>query len=706
MQWIALPAAARPAWPAWVNARLFAWAEAERGRFALWLPVLMTAGAVAFLSLRADPPAWIAPAALGGASVALWRAWTLALPRAVLAAAVALALGFASAQLATWRAPALLDVPTRATIAEGVVRAVEPLPQGRRVTLQQAALDGGPPLDRLLRIRLRPTDATAIGVGDRLRVRALLTRPAPPAYPGGWDLQRDAFYQGFGAYGRALNPAVLLETGTPSGPAGALAALRGTIQARIGAVLSGTQAAIAGTMLTGNTSAIPEADRQAFRDSGLAHLLAIAGLHVGIVMGLFFGATRLGLAAWEWAALHWPAKQIAALAALGAALAYMALTGAHVPVQRSVAMASLLTLGVLVGRRALSLRGLALAMAVLVLLEPWQAMGVSFQMSFSAVLALIVGYETLRPWLLRLHGEGAWRRRLAGQVAALAITAALAGTFSAPFGAYHFGQAQIYNVVANMAAVPLTALLVMPAGIAALFLMPLHLEALALVPMGWGIGAILWIGRTVSSWPAATVLVPHMPAWGLATLSLGLAWAGLWRTRLRLAGWLAVALGLASPAFERPPDLLLSADGRMVGLRAEDGMFVQPPGGASRFTLAAWQALWRARFVQPLGCGQAPCPLQARPDGPVALLVRGEVPETACTASVVVSMEPVRLACHPAVPVVDRFSVWREGAYALWLDPGGVRLLSDAQARGRRVWMPVNTPRNRLPPGLTPAERE
>ena len=665
---------------------------------------LMTAGAVVFFTLRADPPPWLAPCLLAAALAALAACWPCLLPRAAAACTVAFALGFASGQWATSRASPLLEVPTRAVIAEATVRAVEKLPEGRRVTLEAARLDGGAPLARLLRIRLRANDATQLATGDTLRVRALLMHPSPPAYPGAWDLQRDAFYDGIGAYGTALGPSVRLAEAPPSWPAGVLQHTRETIATRIGAALAGSTAGIATTFLTGSTSAIPEADRQAFRDSGLAHLLAIAGLHIGIVMGLVFGATRFALAVWEWAALHWPTKQIAALAALAAAGLYMLLTGAHLPVQRSFAMACLFTLGVVAGRRALSLRGLALAMAALVLLEPHLVMGVSFQMSFSAVLALIVGYAALRPWLLRLHGEGSWRGRLAGHVAALALTAALAGTFSAPFAAYHFGQVQLYNVLANMVAVPLTALLVMPAGLLSLVLMPLGAEPVALVPMGWGVDAVLWIARGVSAWPAATVMVPHMPAWGLAALGLGLAWAGLWRTRVRLAGWALVALGLASPAFWQPPDLLLSADGRMAGLRAEEGMFVQTTGSPARFTLEAWQVLWRARLVQPLGCGLAPCELRARPGGPVALLVRGDPPETACTAAVVVSLEPVHLRC--SVPVLDRFSVWRDGAQAIWLAPGGVRVLSDREARGQRIWMPRPTPRNRLPPGLVPAQAE
>ena len=152
----------------------------------------------------------------------------------------------------------------------------------------------------------------------------------------------------------------------------------------------------------------------------------------------------------------------------------MLLTGMHVPIIRSFAMAALFTLALLAGRRAVSLRGLALAAATLMLLEPQQVPDVSFQMSFSAVLALISGYEALRPWLRRLDGARALLRRFAGLLVALALTSALAGTASAPFGAYHFGRVQIYFVIANMAAVPLTAFWVMPLGLLSLPLMPLR----------------------------------------------------------------------------------------------------------------------------------------------------------------------------------------------------------------------------------------
>ncbi len=676
------------------HAALVDWIAAERGRFALWLPLFMLAGNLAYFTLLAEPPRRAVWLLLLGAVLllAVSRRWQV--PRAVALCAIAAALGFAAAQFAAAIAPLPMAVPKRGVVVTGVVRAVEPLPEGIRVTLTAPRFDDGPELPRRVRLRLRPEDPAMPQTGDVLRLRARLSPPEPPAWPGGWDVQRDAWFAGLGAYGYALTRATTIAHAAPAGWGARLQALRETIATRIATVLPDDRGAICITLLTGMTAAIPEADRAAFRDSGLAHLLAIAGLHIGIVMGLVFGAVRAALAASERAALYWPTKPIAAVAALAAGGAYMLLTGAHVPIIRSFAMAALVTLGVLAGRRAFSLRGLGLAMATLLLILPAQATGVSFQMSFSAVLALIVGYEALRPALARLRAAGGW---FVHHVAALALTSALAGTASAPFAAYHFGQVQLYNVLANVAAVPLTAFWIMPAGLIALALMPLHQEAVALCPMGWGVGAVLWIGRSVAALPAAVFAVPHMPVWGLGLVALGMAWLGLWRTLVRLAGVPVILAGLLSPAVWRPPDVLIAADGRLLGVHANGAVYVQERSGAAGFTLDAWRRLWAAGPPRAfpdapeggLACTAQSCTLRRLPAGPVATLLFAPAAAADCGAAVRISLEPIRPRCPPpAPPTIDRFSLWRDGAYAVWLDPGGVRVLSDRAARGTRPWVP------------------
>jgi competence protein ComEC len=484
-----------------------------------------------------------------------------------------------------------------------------------------------------------------------------------------------------------------------------LQGLREAIARRVAGVLPGAEGAIASTLLTGINSSIPEADRAAFRDSGLAHLLAIAGLHIGIVMGLLMALARLTLAAWPWAALRLPGKQIAGLIALAGGGGYMLLTGMHVPIIRSFAMACLVTLGLLAGRRALSLRGLALAAASLIAIAPAQITGVSFQMSFSAVLALIVGYDLLRPWLRRLHGEGGAGRRIVSHVAALALTSLLAGTASAPFAAYHFGHVQLYFIVANMLAVPLVAFWVMPAGMLALALMPFGLAWLALWPMGWGIAVVLWVARGVSAWPAATLPVAHLPLWGLLLVALGMAWAGLWRSRLRLAGLPVLALGLLSPLFAHPPDVLVSADARLIALRTPGGMWLSSRGSPSGFTLDAWERYWN-RLPTVVGCAGGACVLRPRPDAVAALLLTDTA--SACAGgAVILAAEPLHGRCDGAgVPVIDRFSVWRNGAYAVWLGSAGVEILSDRDVRGVRPWVPTPPGRHHAAAGLPMAQSE
>ena len=688
--------------------------DAERGRCVLWLPVFMGIGVLVYYALRTEPPPWLGAkfAAAGFAAALATASWIV--PRGIALAAGFAALGFASAQFATARAPPVAtDIPAKAIVVTGRVAAVEVMPQARRVTLRTEAWA------RPIRFRLKTGDTAAIATGDIVRVRVMLRAPQPPAMPGGWDTQRDAFYAGLGASGYALGPVEILLRAPPDRLAAWIRLARETIAARVAAVLPGPSGAVAVTLLTGSSVSMPEGDHAAFRDSGLAHLLAVAGLHIGIVMGFAFGTARIALALSERACLFWPTKQIAAVFALAAGGAYLVLTGAHVPIVRSFAMACLVTLAILAGRPPVSLRGLAFAATVLMLIAPNEVPGVSFQMSFSAVLALISGYEALRPWLRQTYARTPCRRLLS-HVIALALTSTLAGTASLPFGAYHFGQVQIYYIVSNMAAVPLTALLVMPAGMIGLMLMPLGLEALAFVPMGWGADLIIGIARATASLPAATVPVPHMPPWGLAVLSLGLAWLGIWRSRARLAGLIAIAAGTASPAFDRPPDILISGDARLIGFRTEDGVFLQELRGQSRFTRDAWLHYWAVTRATPvpaegwaahgrIACVKDACVFRPRPSEMAALLVRGPAKPNGCGgAAVVVSADPARGVCAwPPPRPVDRFTVWKDGPVAIWLEPTGARVVTDRDERGARPWVPPKPkPRPRPVPDLPLAQRD
>lgn len=686
-------------------------ADAERGRGAPFLAVALAAGAALYYALGAEPAPQTGPGLVGGgvALLLLGRDWRAVRALGLLCAAFGL--GFGLAQWATHRAPAQPELPTRATIVEATVAKVELLPQGRRVTLEAPRLNGAPALARDLRIRLHRADAAEVATGARIRVRAMLQPPSGAPLPGGWDIQFDAWHTGLAGFGYALGPVEVLAAAAPSGMAAWFQALNEAIAARVHAALPGATGRVAASLMVGGQGAIAAADQQAFRDSGLAHLLSISGLHLAIAMGLVFASVRFLLAAVEWMALHWPVKAIAAVAALGAGAFYTLLTGAQVPMLRSLAGAALVTLAILAGRRALSLRSWALALAVVTAAAPHEVGRVSFQMSFAATLALVAGFEALRPWLVRIAAEGGWGRKATAWVAALVATSALAGTASAPFGAYHFGAVQLYYIAANMVAVPLTSVLVMPAAVVAMLLMPFGLEWLALMPMGWGVDVLLAVARHVAGWPQAVVAVPQIAPWGIAAYSLGLAWLALWRTRLRLAGLVPIAAGLLSAPLYVPPDVLVSGDARVIALRAGSTLYVQRVQAGSEFVLQAWLARLGLRDWQPmpaagaasgLECDAGGCTLRRGPGVRLVRVPRGDE----CGFGLVLAAEPLRLDC--TAKVIDRFSVWREGAHAAWLAPDVVRILSDRGHRGDRPWVTKLPTRGRQPSGpiVPPAQAD
>ncbi len=648
---------------------------AQRGRLALFLPVFFGAGSVAYFSGPREPGLALPLALAAGAAVLAWvlRSRLVArLPAVALAVAAA---GFADARLHTWLAPPWLALPRHAVVVTGRVAAVDVLARGRRMMLTGVSLDGAPPGARAVRIRLRDGDAQALGPGDVVRVRALLQPPAAPDYPGGRDVQRDAFFAGIGGYGFALGP-VARVSGAGVDP---LAALREVVAARIMAVLPGERGAVAATLLTGLSTAIPEGDRAAFEASGLAHLLAVAGLHMGIVMGLVFAGVRLALAVWEHAALVWPTRKIAFLAALGAGFFYMVETGAHVPTVRSFAMAALVVAGELTARPAISLRALALAAMVVMVASPVSVLGVSFQMSFAAVLCLIAAYQAARPVLDRLEAGG-WRG-VARQGALLGFTSLIAGTASLPFAAYHFGQAALFFVPANVVAVPITAFLVMPLGLAALALMPFGAEAVALVPAGWGIWAVTAVAHFFAGLPGAEVAVGQVPAASLCLVALGLSVGGILRGWPRVAGVPLLVGGVAAWVLAPVPDVFVGAAGRPIVVRGEGRVVTL--AAAARAGPEAAVRLWGALDDGGEICAGSACGAGVTM-GKVGFWAEGVGGN--CGVSVIVSPVWLHDPC-PGVLVVDRAFVRREGAVTVRLTGEGDAVVTDRGVRGERPWV-------------------
>ena len=199
-----------------------------------------------------------------------------------------------------------------------------------------------------------------------------------------------------------------------------------------------------------------------------------------------------------------PIRKIAALGALAAACFYLALSGGNVATQRAFVMAAVMLGAVLVERRALSLRSVALAALILLIWRPEALLSVGFQMSFAATIALVAVFRWLRDHRAQSPKPRAtgWRRLMRPLVEA-ALCSLVAGIATAPFAAFHFNRVAAYGLAGNLLAMPLVALLVMPFAVAAFALMPFGLEAWPLAIMELGLEGLLAAAATVAAWPGA-----------------------------------------------------------------------------------------------------------------------------------------------------------------------------------------------------------
>lgn len=449
------------------------------------------------------------------------------------------------------------------------------------------------------RVRIRIPSESPVRVGDYIQVRARLFPPAGPVSPGGYDFSFRAYFLTIGATGFSYGPPSVL-----SGPNGSwtlavssqVQTLRTHLAGRIKAVLEGhPQSGLAVALLVGDRSGISEAQERDLRAAGLAHILAISGLHMALFAGGAYGVVLLMLALIPPLTLRWPVHKWAALAALLAATFYLVLSGASVATQRSFLMVALVFLGVLVGRRALTLRSVALAALVLLVLAPERLFFPGFQMSFAAVICLVAVYKSWRD----RQGQGekkpaqdrTWGVRLIVKALkwgiGLFVTALVAGLATGIIGAHHFGRIAPFGLLGNMLGMPVFTLLVMPMGVLALLLMPLGLASLPLSIMSFGLSLLMKIAAFTASVAQGAGLTGNIAAIPTVLLMAALFSVLLFSGRLRLFAGLPLAASMIILFLDRPPDIQIASSGGRIAARDANGKLMLSSGRQS-FVSSIW----------------------------------------------------------------------------------------------------------------------
>ncbi len=559
---------------------------AQRGGMIGWVPVCMALGIGLYFGLAQEPD-FVQMSILAVFAAGLLICAVLARPAfaPLIMALVLVCTGIGLAKLRVEAASApVLGFRYYGPIQGRIVNIDRSGSDATRLTLDQVVLARMAPARTPARVRVSlhgDQPFQTFIAGDIIILTGHLSPPAGPAEPGGFDFQRHAWFLKLGAVGYTRTP--VLRWSVPDTPdlATRIFAMRRAISQAVQAAMPGEAGAFAAAIMTGDRSGMGQETLRNLRASNLAHLLAISGLHMGLLTGFVFAVIRYGLAIVPFIALRFPTKKIAAFCALIVGAFYLALSGGNVATERAFIMVAVMLVAVLLGRRALTLRAVAMAAIIVLAWQPEALVGPGFQMSFAATTALVVVFGGLRK--LDLSRLPKWTRPILSVV----LSSFIAGIATAPFAAAHFNQIAHYGLIANVLSVPLMGFLVMPAAVLAVCLAPFGLWEVGLRIMEAGLRWILFVAHSVADLDGALSHV-WAPDWRvLPALSLGLIWLILVKGRGRLIGLTAViCAGILWQQSQRPA-LLVADNGALVGLQTSFGRVLSKPKG-SGFVAGIW----------------------------------------------------------------------------------------------------------------------
>jgi competence protein ComEC len=676
-------------------------AEAGAGRLLPWVPVAFGTGIAFYFAAEHEPVASVAgltAAALCAVAFLLRRQKMF--PFAVMIAAMAA--GFATA---TWKtaliAHGVLARPMYGVSLSGFVETRDIREHTDRFVLRVTQMESPRSQVKLERVRLSVRKGTAPDVGSFVELKARLQSPLAPLRPGSYDFGRDMFFQGIGASGFVTGAIKTLEPPVRGGLSLRYAAfmqdLRDAVDARIHTTLDGDKRAIATALLTGRRDAITTPVNDAMFISGLGHVLSISGYHMAVVAGVVFFTVRALLALIPVLTVGFPIKKWSAAAALAAAAFYLLLSGSDVATQRSFFMTAVVLIAVLVDRRAVTFRTLAVAAMIVLVFAPEALVHPSFQMSFAATLGLVALVQFGMPRLFASSDNSVtakvalWGGR---EIMTLTLASLVAGFATTPYAAFHFHRVTPYGLLANLAAMPVVSALVMPAGMLGLVAMPFGFDGVFWWLMGVGIDWMIFVTEWVAALPGA---IGRMAAFGVGPLilsSAGIVLLGLLRTPLRWSGAAVLVLSVVWALVVPQPDVLISSDGHNVGVRGKDGRLHVMHTAKDAFLLKEWLAAdadvrlpTDSSLGEGVSCDEAGCVMQMSGGALVALTLRSEALEDDCEhAALLVTAKPVPSTCPALVISAERLR--RQGAMALWRTRDGFTVNAVKPKGIDRPWSP------------------
>lgn len=660
----------------------------------VWAAVLIACGISFYFSLSFEPDlVW--PTAL--LFVCLSFAFTLRIHflRTAFLIVLLFLSGFTASAIRTeYKSTVMLEKEIRYSTMTGVVESMEKRPNGIRLIIEPKIIDrirNGDPLPSRLQITTRHMQNVQWHdlPGSSVFLTASLISPSPPVIHGAYDFARHAYFKGIGGYGYTVGESYIIENNTEFTLN--FGRLRSSLAQDVFENMNEQTGGIAATLLTGSRGAVTDQAYNAFKAAGLAHLLSISGMHVGMVAGFLFYVSRLVFSGIPSLSLRYPVKKWAAVFAMLGAFGYTLMVGAPVPTQRAFIMTAIALFAIIVDRSPVSMRLVAVAGIILLLIQPESLLGPSFQMSFAAVVALIAFYDSTRSFWQRLWREGGqhFHKRILIYLYGVTATTIIATLATSLFAVFHFGQLAPYSIFGNLIAMPIMAVFVMPFVVMTYFLIPIGLESLSFWVIDKALSAILFIATQIDTIPYALYPLPYMPVSVLLWFVAGGSILCFIKGRERIVGLLPLIIGIFLYIQAPLPDIVITRGMTIIGIRQNNDMIlVERKSDSFARDMISTVYAGQIKHVNPRtdnACDVWGCTFQANHKIISVALTPEAVAEDCKRADILISREPVEQECD--AQTIDWWDIWRGGGMTGYLDLGELKAIYVNDTRSDRPWV-------------------
>jgi len=542
------------------------------------------------------------------------------------------------------------------------------------------------------------TKLDAIRNKDKIIANVNLMPPPTPVLPGSFDYARYAFFNDISAIGYAMGNIKIIQRSDIS-KFTTIGKLKEVISKCFYENMEVRNASIATALFLGNTKRIDTNTYDNIRISGIAHLLAISGMHVALVASIIFFASNIIFSKIYNPLIKINNKKISAIITIFFSYLYLLIANSPISAQRAFTMTTLFLIGIVIDRETNSIRTVVFAAIAILLISPEALLSASLQMSFSACLSLIYGFKFLKKLSLFYFNSTTPKIvKIFGYFFSIMLASVFATLATSIFIIYHFKNFSTYSLLTNLFAIPIAEFIIMPFGILAIALIPLKLEFLAFYPMEIGIKILLYISDKIASLPGAVLNIYKVDSISLFLFVVGCLCLMIFKAKLKYIGILFITFAFVATINFELPDIAISQTGKLIAVKdLNDNRLQLIKGSRERYSKKIWQ---KELNIKPSNkhyldrvCDKAHCYI---PEHNLFILTGNEhykdalnICNNANDIKIFLNLTDINLSCKNAKFTINKVDLGINGSYLIFNKDKNFKVITDKDNLIKKPWTKV-----------------